>query len=80
MHPFPFLGTNEERREYTLYANSALEQACHRMKYVFISAYESYITPEGFLDPSKSDGNVHCRWGFPVQEIVEKLLNPTSVL
>ena len=74
---FPFLGTNEERREYTMYANAALEEACHRLNYVFINAYESYVTPEGFLDPSKSDGLHHCKWASPVQEIVQKLLGVT---
>lgn len=72
---FPFLGTDEERRDFTLYANAALKRACLLRSYAFIDAYDSYTTSEGYLDFTKGDGRNHCRLAAPVQTIVEALLS-----
>ena len=71
---FPYVGTDEQRRAYTLYMNIALKRACTRFSYTFIDAYDAYVDSEGFLDASKSDGQVHVRFNVPIQFIVSNLL------
>lgn len=56
---FPFLGTDEERKTYTKYMNSKLEECCNAKNYTFFNVYDKYTDTDGYLNPSLSDGNVH---------------------
>ena len=55
----PFLGTDEERKNYVLYFNKKLKEKCIEMEYIFFDIYDNYIDENGFLRKDLSDGNVH---------------------
>jgi len=76
---YPYVGTDEQRRAYTLYMNIALKRACTRFSYTFIDAYDAYVDSEGFLDAYKSDGKNHARFHVPIQVIVSNLLGKNGV-
>jgi hypothetical protein len=58
---YPFLGTDEERKQYVLYFNSKIKENCEKYNYIFFDIYDKYVDENGFLNPSLSDGNVHIR-------------------
>jgi hypothetical protein len=58
---YPFLGSDEERRSYTLYFNAALAAACVTHGFTFVDIYDAYATPEKYLNRAHSDGHVHIR-------------------
>lgn len=60
-HPFPFLGSDEERKSYHLYANLKIKELCGRDGYIFFDIYDELTDDEGFLKKSLSDGNVHLK-------------------
>lgn len=71
---YPYLGTDEERKEYVLYFNEKLKQKCIEYKFVFFDVYNNYIDSNGFLNKSLSDGNVHIRDGTYIKHFVENNL------
>jgi hypothetical protein len=56
---FPFLGNDEERKNYVLFFNKLLKVKCKENDYVFIDIYDSCVDEKGFLRKDISDGNVH---------------------
>lgn len=56
---YPYLGTDEERRSYTLYFNTALATTCAAHGLIFADIYNAYATPEKYLNHKYSDGYVH---------------------
>jgi len=56
---FPYLGTDEERKQYVLYFNKKLKERCNEKKYIFFDIYNNYTDENGFLRKDLSDGNVH---------------------
>jgi hypothetical protein len=56
---YPFLGSDEERREYTQYFNHCLEKICKKYNYIFLNVADKYADNDGFLNPKYSDGVVH---------------------
>ena len=56
---FPYLGTDEERKQYVLYFNKKLKEICIEKKYIFFDIYNNYTDENGFLRKDLSDGNVH---------------------
>jgi hypothetical protein len=58
---FPFLGSDEERKEYVLYFNKKLKENCKKYRYVFFDIYNHYTDENGFLIKDLSDGNVHLK-------------------
>ncbi len=56
---YPFIGTNEERKTYTLYMNKKLKEYCKKLKYNFFDIYNFSCDKDGFLKKNISDGNVH---------------------
>lgn len=73
---FPFVGTDEERRSYTLYFNQKLKEMCPDYGFKFFDVYDYYATPEGFLNRDLSDTNVHIRNGsYLTKFIKENIIN-----
>lgn len=71
-HQYPYLGTDEERRNYTLYINQLLKEKCKEANYLFIDIYDSYKDESGFLRKDLSDGNVHIKVGTFLADFLAK--------
>ena len=56
---YPYLGTDEERKQYVLYFNKKLKEKCIEKGYIYFDIYHHYIDEHGFLRKELSDGNVH---------------------
>jgi hypothetical protein len=56
---FPHLGTDEERKKYTLYFNKTLKDAIKETSYFFFDVYDNYADEYGYLNKELSDGSVH---------------------
>lgn len=71
---YPFLGTDEERKQYILYFNEQLKKKCPEYNFIFFDIYDKYTDSKGFLDKLKSDGAVHIRDPIYLEEFLEKIL------
>lgn len=60
---YPYLGSDEERKQYVLYFNEKLKEKCREKKYIFFDIYNHYADENGFLSKELSDGNVHISNG-----------------
>jgi hypothetical protein len=60
-HPYPFLGSDEDRKMYYKYMNEKLKELCKVYNYYFFDIYDACCDHEGFLKTEYSDGNVHLR-------------------
>jgi hypothetical protein len=59
-HPdCPYLGTDEERKNYVLYFNKKLKEKCLEKEYVFFDIYDNYTDENGYLRKDLSDGLNH---------------------
>ena len=70
---FPYLGTDEERKQYVLYFNKQLKQKCIEKNYIFIDVYDNYIDSNGFLRKDLSDGHVHISNGQHIMNFIKNL-------
>jgi hypothetical protein len=68
---FPYLGTDDERKQYVLYFNEQLKQKCIEYNFLFFDVYNKYIDSNGFLNKTLSDGNVHIRDGIHLKNFIE---------
>jgi hypothetical protein len=71
---YPFVGSDEERKEYVLYFNRKLKEFCERYKYVFFDVYDKYTDANGFLRKDLSDGKVHIENGQFIREFISTSL------
>jgi hypothetical protein len=60
-HVLPFIGTIEERVDYTRMMNALLETACAQNGYQFLAPFQTYTRADGCLEYSLSDGCIHIR-------------------
>jgi hypothetical protein len=67
----PFLGSNEERKNYVLYFNAKLQELCKINNYMFFDIYDKYTDINGFLRKDLSDGHVHIKDGRYIIEFVK---------
>jgi hypothetical protein len=70
---YPYLGTDDERKKYTLYFNETLKDKCKQKGYIFIDVYNHYIDENGFLKKDLSDGNVHISNGVYIMDFMNKI-------
>jgi len=68
----PFLGTDEERKNYVLYFNKKLKEKCNEYHYVFFDIYDKYVDDHGFLRKDLSDNNVHIRNGVYITNFIHE--------
>lgn len=69
---YPYLGTDEERRDYVLYFNTKLKEKCIENNYIFFDVYNHYINENGFLRKDLSDDNVHIRNGIYISNFIKE--------
>jgi hypothetical protein len=60
-HGYPFIGTDEERKNYVLYFNQKIKEYCLIYGYNFFDIYDHYIDKNGYLDKKYSDDHVHIK-------------------
>lgn len=73
-HPYPMVGTDDERRQYVLYFNSQLKKYCNIYDYVYFDVYTDYCGEDGYMIKELSDGLVHIENSkFMKQRLIEIL-------
>jgi len=71
---YPYLGSDEERKQYVLYFNEKLKEKCIEKKYIFFDIYNNYTDEKGFLKKDLSDGNVHIHNGIYITKFIKENL------
>jgi hypothetical protein len=71
---FPFLGTDEERKNYVLYFNQKLREKCIENNYIFFDIYDHYSDNNGYLMKCLSDGQVNIQNGRYIKEFMNSSL------
>ena len=69
---YPFLGSDEERKEYVLYFNEKIKQKCIEKKYIFFDIYDKYTDENGFLRKDLSDKHVHISNGIYITNFINE--------
>jgi len=69
---YPFLGTDEERKQYVLYFNKKLKEKCIEKEYIFFDVYNNYIDENGYLRKDLSDDEVHIVNGIYVSNFIKE--------
>ena len=69
---YPYLGTDEERKQYVLYFNEKIKKKCIEKEYIFFDIYNNYIDENGFLKKDLSDGNVHISNGIYISNFIKE--------
>jgi len=69
---YPYLGSDEERKQYVLYFNKKLKEACVQTKCIFFDVYHKYTDENGFLKKELSDGNVHIGNGIHLSHFIKE--------
>ena len=73
METFPFVGTDDERKTYHEYFNSALSKKCKEYGYAFFNVYDRYKDDEGFIEKNFSDGGVHITDPIYMKDELERV-------
>lgn len=60
-HPFPYLGSDEERKLYFNYMNSKIKELCKINNFIYFDIYKDSCDDQGFMRKEYSDGNCHLR-------------------
>jgi hypothetical protein len=71
---YPYLGSDEERKQYVLYFNKCLKEKCDENNWIFFDIYNSYIDNNGFLSKKLSDGIVHIKNGIFFKKFINNYL------
>jgi len=58
-HPYPFLGSDNHRKQYHIYMNAKIRELCSLNKFFYFDIYNESSDEEGFLKKEYSDGSVH---------------------
>lgn len=73
-HHLPMVGNDEERLLYTIKVNEKLKSKCQEHNLHFVDPFDSYKRADGFMDYSKSDGNIHIGNNKEVLKILHKYI------
>ena len=72
---YPYLGTDEERRQYVSSFNEKLSYGCKNRGYIFIDLHSEYCDQNGFLRRDMSDEGPHIKDISPLTKfILERLI------
>lgn len=76
-HPFPYLGSDAERKAYTLELNHRLKGLCAEHGYTYFDLYDAACDADGFLNPDMSDGCGHLVDPAPADPLLRALARPS---
>ena len=68
---YPHLGSDNDRKQYTLYFNEKLKDKCIEHKYIFFDVYKDYVDSNGFLRKDLSDGTVPIGNGIHLDNFIK---------
>lgn len=71
----PFLGSDEERRDITIYFNEKLKEMCGTLKLGFFDLTPIYANEKNMLAIEKSDNIVHAIKTLELEEKIKKYFN-----
>ncbi len=60
-HEYPFVGTDEDRVNYTFEVNKLIQHYCNIYKYQYFNPYSYYENTDGTMNFKFSDNNVHLQ-------------------
>jgi len=66
----PTLGTDIDRKKYTLYMNEMLLKYCDIYNYTFLNVYDKYVNNKGFLNIEYADNNCHIKNPIFIKEFL----------
>jgi hypothetical protein len=69
---YPYLGTDQDRKNYVLYFNEKLKEKCAQSNYIYFDVYDKYSDSNGFLIKNLSDGDNHIKDGKYLHEFIDK--------
>jgi hypothetical protein len=72
---FPIIGSDDERKEVTLYTNLKLKEYCKNHNYIYFDVYNKYCDEEGFLNPILKDDYIHIKDTIHIKELLERFIN-----
>jgi hypothetical protein len=78
-HEFPFLGTDQERAEFTRLMNRLLEAACRQAGFVFMDYFDHYADESGMLRYDLSDEVCHIRNNERILGMLQQLVDGFTV-
>jgi hypothetical protein len=67
----PYLGTDDDRKNYVLYFNQKLKERCIEENFIFLDIYDKYTDANGFLNKKLSDGHVHISDDKYIREFID---------
>jgi hypothetical protein len=71
---FPYLGTNDDRKRYTLKMNKLLQTHCISNNFGYLDIYTKHVNEMGYLTLEYADGNCHIRCKLFLDEILDDML------
>jgi hypothetical protein len=71
---YPFLGTDEERKEYVLYFNKKIKKHCIENDYLFFDVFDKYADENGFFKKHLTKDKIHIGDSIYIREFLEKNL------
>lgn len=70
---YPIEGTDELRRDVTLYVNDKFKEYCKKYNFIYFDIYDKHCDDEGFMIPELSDGANHIFYPVHHHEYLKKL-------
>lgn len=67
----PALGSDEDRKKYTLYMNEKIKEYCKLYSFIYFDIYDKYAGNRGFLKKELSDDNCHIRDSIYIEEFIK---------
>ena len=74
-HPFPYLGSDQERKTYVKYFNQLLRDKCKDFNYIYFDIYDNIADSDGFLKIELSDDNCHLKDSIHIQNFIKEHFN-----
>jgi hypothetical protein len=71
---FPFLGTSEERLQFTRYFNKCIKSTVEKYNFMYINILDKYTDEEGYLIPELADNSVHIANGEELMKYINTVI------